>query len=90
MHTLELIKDVDYLKVDGSISAALNSDPKKQALVKGYVTRAQELGIKTVAERVERPESMAVLYTLGVEFIQGNIVQEPEVVMADARAPKTA
>jgi hypothetical protein len=25
-----------------------------------------------------------------VEFIQGNIVQEPEVVMADARAPKTA
>ena len=90
MHTLELIKDVDYIKVDGSISAALNSDAKKQTLVKGYVTRAQELGIKTVAERVERPESMAVLYTLGVEFIQGNIVQEPEVVMADARAPKTA
>ena len=87
MHTLELVKEVTFLKIDGSITAALPTDPKKQAAVKGYVQKAQELGIKTVAERVERPEIMAVLYTLGVEFIQGNIVQEPEVVMSDVRAP---
>jgi diguanylate cyclase (GGDEF)-like protein/PAS domain S-box-containing protein len=87
MHTLELVKEVNFLKIDGSITAALPTDPKKQAAVKGYVQKAQELGIKTVAERVERPEIMAVLYTLGVEFIQGNIVQEAEVVMSDTRAP---
>jgi len=87
-HTLELIKDVDYLKVDGSISAVLATDPKKHEMVKTLVKKAQEMNIKTVAERVEKPETMAVLYTLGIEFIQGNIVQEPEVVMSDARAPK--
>ncbi len=88
MHTLELIKNVDYLKIDGSISAVLATDPKRSEAVKGYVAKAQESQIKTVAERVEKPETMAVLYTLGIEFIQGNIVQEPEVIMADKQAPK--
>ncbi|HET7176162.1 MAG TPA: EAL domain-containing protein [Gammaproteobacteria bacterium] len=88
VHTLDLIKDVDYLKIDGSISAVLATDPKKHEMVKNLVKRAQDAGIKTVAERVEKPETMAVLYTLGIEFIQGNIVQEPEVVMSDTRAPR--
>ena len=88
LHTLELIKDVDFLKIDGSISAVLATDPKKHEMVKTVVKKAQDMGIKTVAERVEKPETMAVLYTLGIEFIQGNIVQEAEVVMSDARAPR--
>lgn len=88
VHTLELIKNVDYLKIDGSLSAVLATDPRKSEVVKGYVEKAQELKIKTVAERVEKPETMAVLYTLGIEYIQGNIVQEAEVVMTDARAPR--
>ncbi|MGE5623960.1 MAG: EAL domain-containing protein [Bacillota bacterium] len=88
LHTLELIKGVDYLKIDGSISAVLATDPRKGEVVKSYVEKAQEAKIKTVAERVEKPETMAVLYTLGIEYIQGNIVQEAEVVMTDARAPR--
>ncbi len=88
MHTLDLIKGVDYLKIDGSISAVLASDPKRSDMVKKIVDKAQGNGIKTVAERVEKPETMAVLYTLGIEYIQGNIVQEAEVVMTDARAPR--
>ena len=88
LHTLELIKDVDFLKIDGTISAVLATDPKKHEMVKTVVKKAQDMGIKTVAERVEKPETMAVLYTLGIEFIQGNIVQEAEVVMSDARAPR--
>ncbi|HLW74427.1 MAG TPA: EAL domain-containing protein, partial [Gammaproteobacteria bacterium] len=87
LHTLELIKGVDYLKIDGSISAVLATDPRKGEIVKSYVEKAQELKIKTVAERVEKPETMAMLYTLGIEYIQGNIVQEAEVVMSDTRAP---
>ena len=88
MHTLDLIKGVDYLKIDGSISAVLATDPKRSETVKKIVEKAQGTGIKTVAERVEKPETMAVLYTLGIEYIQGNIVQEAEVVMSDAKAPR--
>jgi len=88
MHTLDLVKGVDYLKIDGSISAVLATDPKRSETVKKIVEKAQGAGIKTVAERVEKPETMAVLYTLGIEYIQGNIVQEAEVIMTDARAPR--
>jgi len=88
MHTLDLVKGVDYLKIDGSISAVLATDPKRSENVKKIVEKALAAGIKTVAERVEKPETMAVLYTLGIEYIQGNIVQEAEVVMTDARAPR--
>ncbi|HET7922182.1 MAG TPA: GGDEF domain-containing protein, partial [Gammaproteobacteria bacterium] len=83
MHTLELVSGVDYLKIDGTITAALASDDKKREAVQAYVEKAGGLKIRTVAERVEKPETMAVLYQLGIEFIQGNYVQEPEVVMAD-------
>jgi diguanylate cyclase (GGDEF)-like protein/PAS domain S-box-containing protein len=87
MHTLELVRNVDYLKIDGVITAALANDDKKRETVQAYVEKATELKIHTVAERVEKPETMAVLYQIGIEYIQGNYVQEPEVVMTDQAKP---
>ncbi|HEX5340451.1 MAG TPA: EAL domain-containing protein [Gammaproteobacteria bacterium] len=89
MHTLELVGNVDYMKIDGVITAALANDDKKREAVQSYVEKATALKIHTVAERVEKPETMAVLYQLGIEFIQGNYVQEPEVVMADQQPQRT-
>ncbi|MGA9851954.1 MAG: EAL domain-containing protein [Gammaproteobacteria bacterium] len=91
LHTLGLIRHVDYLKIDGSLTAALVTEAEKRDIVKKFVARAGELKIHTVAEKVEKPETMAVLYQLGIEYIQGNYVQEPEVIMADtAPAPIAA
>ncbi|MBU6510508.1 MAG: EAL domain-containing protein [Gammaproteobacteria bacterium] len=91
LHTLGLIRHVDYIKIDGSLIAVLATEEDKRNLVKKFVGRAGELKIHTVAEKVEKPETMAMLYQLGIESIQGNYVQEPEVVMADsAPSPATA
>ncbi|MGH8321954.1 MAG: EAL domain-containing protein, partial [Gammaproteobacteria bacterium] len=83
LHTLGLIRHVDYLKIDGSLTAALTTDEDKRNIVKKFVGRAGELKIHTVAEKVEKPETMAMLYQLGIEYIQGNYIQEPEVIMSD-------
>ncbi len=83
LHTLDLIRHVDYLKIDGALTAALAIEEQKRETVKGFVARAAELKIHTVAEKVEKPETMTALYQLGIEYIQGNYIQEPEVVMAD-------
>ena len=40
-----------------------------------------EQGIETIAERVEDANTMAVLWQLGVEFIQGYFVNAPEEVV---------
>lgn len=77
-----------FLKIDGSFMAVLGSDPAKREAVQAFIEKARELKIETVAERVENANTMAVLWQLGINFIQGNYVQEPEVVMAeDARLP---
>lgn len=91
LHTLGLIRHVDYIKIDGSLIAVLATEEDKRNLVTKFVGRAGELKIHTVAEKVEKPETMAMLYQLGIGYIQGNYIQEPEVVMADsAPSPATA
>ncbi len=90
LHTLDLIRHVDYLKIDGALTAALATEEQKRETVKGFVARAAALKIHTVAEKVEKPETMTALYQLGIEYIQGNYIQEPEVVMADTTSATPA
>ncbi|OYV23761.1 MAG: hypothetical protein B7W97_02230, partial [Mycobacterium sp. 20-66-4] len=85
LHTLGLIRHVDYIKIDGSLTAALASEEDKREIVQKFMGRAKELKVHTIAEKVEKPETMAVLYQLGVEYIQGNYIQEPDVVMGDTK-----
>jgi EAL domain-containing protein (putative c-di-GMP-specific phosphodiesterase class I)/GGDEF domain-containing protein/PAS domain-containing protein len=71
---------VDYLKVDGSLMQSLALDTEVQQRVKVLVDGARSRRIATIAERVEDANTMAVLWQLGVEYIQGYFVHEPEQV----------
>jgi EAL domain-containing protein (putative c-di-GMP-specific phosphodiesterase class I) len=55
-----------------------------QEAVGKIVEAARERQIKTVAERVENANAMAVLFQLGLDYMQGHYVHEPEVVLEDA------
>jgi diguanylate cyclase (GGDEF)-like protein/PAS domain S-box-containing protein len=73
----------DFVKVDGSYMAVIGHDDSKRAFVKELISSVKAAGILTIAERVENANVMALLWQLGADFIQGNYVQEPEVIMAD-------
>ena len=45
--------------------------------LRGIVERAHELGIPVIGQAVEDPQTAATLWTGGVDFLQGNLVQEP-------------
>ncbi|MEJ2274743.1 MAG: hypothetical protein P8Y01_09250, partial [Woeseiaceae bacterium] len=49
---------------------------------------ARERNIRTIAERVENANAMAVLFQLGLDFMQGHYVHEP-VVLQDAASGVT-
>jgi EAL domain-containing protein (putative c-di-GMP-specific phosphodiesterase class I) len=55
-----------------------------QEKVRVYVQTAAARAIPTIAERVEDANTMAVLFQLGVAYMQGHYVHEPEVVLSDA------
>lgn len=77
----------DFVKVDGSFMQVIDRDEGKRKFVKDLIAAIKEKGILTIAERVEAANTMALLWGLGADFIQGNYVQEPEVIMSDATAP---
>jgi len=72
---------VNYVKIDGSLMQGLANDRPLQERVKALVEQARERNITTIAERVEDANTMAVLWQLGVEFIQGYFVNSPEEVV---------
>jgi PAS domain S-box-containing protein len=79
---LERLTDVgmDFIKVDGSLMQGLSTNQLQQQRVKGLVDAAKRKGVETIAERVEDANTMAVLWQLGIEFIQGYFVNAPEAV----------
>ncbi len=87
---LDILKP-DYIKLDGELMHTLMTDSSLQSAVGKIVHAAQERKIKTVAERVENANAMAVLFQLGLDFMQGHYVHEPEVVLQESEsvAPST-
>lgn len=74
---------LDYLKIDGSLLEGVTTDKDKQAKIKRFITAAKEHRVATVAERVEDANTMAVLWQLDIQFIQGFYVQGPEEVVLE-------
>ncbi|MCH7822180.1 MAG: EAL domain-containing protein [Proteobacteria bacterium] len=84
---LDILKP-DYIKVDGELMHTLMSDTSMQRNVEKIVRAANQRKIKTIAERVENANAMAVLFQLGLDYMQGHYVQEPEVVLQDTDSSK--
>jgi multidomain signaling protein FimX len=75
---------LDFVKIDGALVQALARDSQLQGRVRTLVESASKRGIQTIAERVEDANTMAVLWQLGVQYIQGYFVNAPEEVVLRA------
>ena len=74
---------MQYLKIDGSLMQGISTNQTRQESVGDFVSAARDKGIATIAERVEDANTMAVLFQLGVHYMQGHYVQEAEVVLGE-------
>ncbi len=84
---LDILKP-DYIKVDGELMHSLMTDNETQQNVEKIVRAASDRKIKSIAERVENANAMAVLFQLGLDYMQGHYVNEPEVVLQDTENRK--
>jgi EAL domain-containing protein (putative c-di-GMP-specific phosphodiesterase class I) len=62
---------LNYLKIDGDFIRGLTSSVTDQLVVKSMVDIARGMGMKTIAEFVEAPETAEMLYDKGVDYSQG-------------------
>ena len=68
---------VDSLKIDGQFIQGLKSDPLSAVTVKCFVDLARIIGIPTVAEFVDQPDTLAAVQALGIDFAQGFLIATP-------------
>lgn len=70
--------DADFLKLDRSYMADLPRHPENQKKVAELCAQAHELGKQVIAEWVEDATSTSLLFTAGVDFVQGHFLQVPQ------------
>jgi len=75
----ELLKHIpaDYLKLERSFMDKLSSSTENQEAVKAITEKAMEMNKLTIAQCVQDATSLSVLWGMGINFIQGNFLQEP-------------
>jgi diguanylate cyclase len=67
----------DVLKVDRSLVADVDGDAASRSVVGAVVAMAHALGLRVVAEGVERPAQAAVLREVGCDQAQGWLFGRP-------------
>ncbi|MHB8255882.1 MAG: EAL domain-containing protein [Acidiferrobacterales bacterium] len=72
---------VDFLKIDGSFVSDMAHDPVDFALVEAINRIGHVLGIHTVAESAESEDILSKLRDLGVDYVQGNAIHVPELLL---------
>jgi diguanylate cyclase (GGDEF)-like protein/PAS domain S-box-containing protein len=80
--------DVDFLKIDGSFVRDMATDPVDLAMVESIHRIGHVMGIRTIAEFVEDPVVLDELRNIGVDYVQGHIVHEPEPLWRPAATPR--
>jgi len=67
----------DIIKVDRNIIENIHQNPLKQSVYKALFTMAKDHGIEVLAEGVETAQELAMIETLGVDYIQGYYFGKP-------------
>ncbi len=75
----EIIKylSVNFLKIDGSLINNLATSKDNQKKVKSIVDLARSTDTLCIAEHVDDAHCLVMLWQYSIDYIQGNLVQEP-------------
>ncbi|HZL96948.1 MAG TPA: EAL domain-containing protein, partial [Vicinamibacterales bacterium] len=73
---------LDYLKIDGTYTRDLERDGVNREMIAAMVKLARTLDFQVVAEQVEDQDAFEALRSLGVDFVQGYVVERPRPLQA--------
>ena len=68
---------VDFVVLKPDYARGLADDPVKQQRLMGIANLAREFNVKSVVTGVEDARTLTVLWTAGVDYVQGNFLQRP-------------
>lgn len=69
--SISVLKQVDYVKVDGTICAGISERPDDLQLLRAAVEFARRAGAGVMGERIESQADASILAEMGVDYLQG-------------------
>ena len=63
-----------YIKLDRSFTEDLPKNAANQARIKEIADKAQAMGIRSIAEFIQDAASMAILFSAGIDYVEGNFL----------------
>jgi diguanylate cyclase (GGDEF)-like protein len=70
--------NVDYLKIDGAFVRDIVHNAIDRSMVEAIHRIGHQMNLRTVAEYVESDQILALLRQMGVDYVQGNGIHQPE------------
>ncbi len=68
---------LDFVKIDGVYTRNLGEDHINREMVAVMIKLAKTLDFRVIAEQIEDHESLQAARRLGVDFVQGFVVERP-------------
>jgi len=80
LNPFQLVKHInaDYLRINHIFMDGLTQNTENQASIRELADRAAEMELKTITTGVTDAAVLSVLWTLNVDFIQGDFLQAPQ------------
>lgn len=77
--SLQTIAEIrpDYIKIDASLVRDIPTNRVKQALLETFVTFAEKISCRIIAEGIETDKELATLCSIGVHYGQGYFLARP-------------
>jgi len=68
---------VDFLKIDGNYIKGMSTDPVDYAKVEAIERIASVMGLQTIAQKVDDPDTLTQLQKIGIGYAEGKVISEP-------------
>ncbi|MDQ7031182.1 MAG: EAL domain-containing protein [Desulfonauticus sp.] len=69
---------LDILKIDMSFVKKMLMQPKNASIVESIIYLAEKIGLKTIAEGVEKTQELEMLKRFGCDYVQGFLLAKPQ------------
>ena len=79
LNPFQLMKHIkaDYIRVNIAYMEDLSQNTENQESIRELATQAASMKIHSITPAVEDAAILSVLWSLGVDFVQGSFLQEP-------------
>ena len=71
------ILPADFVKLDAQLTTGIADDDRKEKRLNQLIELIRDQGKASIAINVEDARTLSVLWTAGLDYVQGNFLQRP-------------